>query len=233
MTQQALTKNQQFELEHLEASASSNESLKEDAERCGLKLKVLYVAKGRLRRLGVVDDVAGEPPRRFVRVRGSEEVAARHACRVQFPNGMSVELMNHPMNGTASANVTVCRFSSSSKLGRTDCGPKSCRNRSSAMRFNTSTISGRHWCATATTGATGWTTTASRMPSAPFVSARRTGSSPIPSVARRPVPICILSSTPPTQTGSNPTPICATSPPGCPRPYRLKISRRCCLTIPR
>jgi hypothetical protein len=96
MTQKALTKNQRFWLGHLEACASTSESLKEYAERCGVKLKALYVAKGRLRRLGVVDDVASEPTRRFVRVKGSKEVAPRHVCRVRFPNGMSVELTVAP-----------------------------------------------------------------------------------------------------------------------------------------
>ena len=92
-----LTSNQREWLEHVEACVSSKETLKGYAERCGVNLKTLYMAKSRLKRLGVLDgEAGGVHDVRFVRVSPASVVCAPPGCRVEFPNGVSVEVAATP-----------------------------------------------------------------------------------------------------------------------------------------
>ena len=86
MSRNDLTRNQQQWLVHIEACASSGETLKGYAERCGLSLKTLYMAKSRLKGLGILDGEASGRDVRFVRVSRAVEVCTASDCRVQFPN---------------------------------------------------------------------------------------------------------------------------------------------------
>ena len=96
MSRNDLTRNQQQWLVHIEACASSGETLKGYAERCGLSLKTLYMAKSRLKGLGILDGEASGRDVRFVRVSRAVEVCTASGCRVQFPNGVSVEVTLTP-----------------------------------------------------------------------------------------------------------------------------------------
>ena len=96
MSRNDLTRNQQEWLAHIEACTSSGGTLKGYAERCGLSLKTLYMAKSRLKGQGVLDGKASSREVRFVRVSRAVEVYAPSGCRVQFPNGVSVEVAPTP-----------------------------------------------------------------------------------------------------------------------------------------
>ena len=77
-----------FWLEHIRACGRG--SLKAYAEANGLELRTLYGAKARLQRKGALD---AAPAPRLVRVERERSTGTGPAyCRVQFPNGVAVEL---------------------------------------------------------------------------------------------------------------------------------------------
>jgi hypothetical protein len=87
-----LTARDGFWLEHVRACGAG--SLKAYAEANGLEPRTLYGAKARLRRKGVLDTT---PAPRLVRVERERSTGTGPAyCRVQFPNGVSVELACAP-----------------------------------------------------------------------------------------------------------------------------------------
>ncbi len=91
----ALTKRQQFWLEHLRACEGSGETLRAYAQRVGVRVDSLYAAKGRLKSLRELQPVAHEERSRFVRldVHSVERtVVASNVCRVRLRNGVMVEI---------------------------------------------------------------------------------------------------------------------------------------------
>lgn len=89
MTKNKQAERQQFWLEHVHACAASGQTSKAYAAQHGLNVQSLYAARKRLN----VEGGGGRgiaKPQRFVRVETTPSVGT--LCRVQLPNGATVEL---------------------------------------------------------------------------------------------------------------------------------------------
>jgi hypothetical protein len=91
-TTPTLTERQRFWLEHL--TACGNRSLKAYAEEHALNISLLYEAKSRLKRKGLLGALATSP--RFARVQREPAPGTPSLCRIRLPNGTAVELACEP-----------------------------------------------------------------------------------------------------------------------------------------
>lgn len=94
MAANTLTERQRFWLEHLRACEKSGLAMTTYAERHGLAVSSLYMARSRLRASGPVESDSPKAAT-FVRVEprsADVTTTSPRPCRVNLPNGVTVEL---------------------------------------------------------------------------------------------------------------------------------------------
>ncbi|ABK42846.1 hypothetical protein Mmc1_3294 [Magnetococcus marinus MC-1] len=84
-----LSEKQRYWLDHLRSCRSEVGTIKEYAEVHKLSLPSLYFWKRKLTQMGFLEE-SGSGKRRFQRLELSSKSSAG-VCRIQFPNGMTVE----------------------------------------------------------------------------------------------------------------------------------------------
>ena len=112
ISNQKLTEQQRYWLEHYQASQASGNSLAEYAREHGLAKKSFYYWKKRLLKLGAIEtpSMVLEKAPIFHPVRIKAEPRVDAACKVRFPNGIECEMTGMDESGLEHLLISVSRL---------------------------------------------------------------------------------------------------------------------------